>query len=823
MNISIKAALLAVTAIVPGMVFAQTAAPAPAADEAGTPDIIVTARKRSENLQDVPLAITAFGSEQIKEQRIERLADVAKLTPGLNFAPLFGAQNQLPIIRGAAQTLGALNVGVFLDGIYLSGKASVDLELNDLERIEVVKGPQSALYGRNTFAGAINYVTQRPRQEFGGSVEFTAGEQGLFKGSASITGPISDTLRFRVGGFYRTSDGWYTSAIDGGRVDFAKTYGGIATLEWQPAPELIVTLRGAYSNEDLGQPPSNVIRTNALPARPAGSPVGTVRNLLYAGQVPSIPRNGVLVNTLPITLAGTSASGNLIAGSGVGFYGQKQQTYRTSGTLEYDFGPATLTSSTAYFRRNADYTLDGDNTVCDQTAALPGFPAGGCTNFGFPFAPPIAAGTSNFALSSAKEDFTDVSQELRLASNGSGPVKWLMGVFYYNNKSNSLGRSFNPITTAARDAFGFPLITTTTESISWYGSYARTFADVFTVTGELRYEYERQAFRQRPTNPAVVPSLVNAPTNTGGLPCAGPFTAPGVCPTTVSSGAVFDFNRDFRFVTPRVILDWKFADNQMLYASVARGTKTGGFNTNLSIFLNQRTYEPEYTWNYEAGLKTRWLDGRLLLNLSGYITDWTDQQAACQNPASQIAGSSTQRTYTCNVASSKIAGLEFTTAMRFNDWFTLSGNYSYTKARYRAFVDDSLAAARATAGITAPYDFSGRALPYVPDHKFVISPAFSFPLGGDWKLDARGDVLWQSNSYVRADNLQSFGSRTIVDLRATVRNGNLSFQVFANNLLDDATPTAAVRFFDSVNFSVASPLVTGADRRQIGATVSYRF
>ena len=815
MKSSIALLLFATTALTPSLAVAQSG-PQTADEVEAEGEIIVTSRRREESLQDVPVAITAFGSAQIKDQRIERLSDVAKLTPGLNFAPLFGAQNQLPIIRGAAQTFGALNVGVFLDGIYLSGKAAVDLELNDLERIEVVKGPQSALYGRNTFAGAINYVTQRPRQELSGSAEITGGEHGLFKGVASISGPISDTLRFRVGGYYRSSDGWYTSAIDGGRVDFAKTYGGIATLEWQPVPELIVTLRGAYSNEDLGQPPSNVIRTNALPAQPAGSPAGTVRNLIYVGQVPAIPRNGVLVSTLPVSLAATAVSGALVSGSDIGRFGQRQETYRTSGTIEYDFGTATLTSSTAYFRRDTDYTLDGDNTICDQAA--------GCRNFGFPFVPPIAFGRSDFALSSAKEGSTDVSQEIRLTSNGGGPVKWLMGVFYYNNKSTSLGRSFAPITTAARDTFGFPLITTTTEAVSWYGSYARTFADVFTVTGELRYEYERQGFTQNPTNSAVVRSLVNPTTNAAGLPFVvlpTPANPAGV--TTASSGAVFDLNQDFRFVTPRVILDYKFGDDQLLYASVARGTKTGGFNTNLSIFLNQRTFQPEFTWNYEAGLKTRWLDGRLLLNLSGYITDWTDQQAACQNPVSAIGGSSTQRTYNCNVAASNISGLEFSTVMRFTDWFTLSGNYAYTKARYRAFVDDSLAAARATAGITTPYDFNGRGLPYVPDHKFVISPAFSFPLGSDWRLDARGDVSYQSKSFLRADNLQFFGDRTVVDLRATLRNGNFSFQVFANNLLDDDTPLAGVRFFDSVNFAVASPYVTGADRRQIGATIGYRF
>jgi iron complex outermembrane recepter protein len=376
-------------------------------------------------------------------------------------------------------------------------------------------------------------------------------------------------------------------------------------------------------------------------------------------------------------------------------------------------------------------------------------------------------------------------------------------VFYYNNKSTGLGRSLSPITAAARDTFGFPLITTTTKSFAVYGSYGYTFGQV-SLTGEMRYEYEKQGFRQKPTNPAVPPSVTN----------------PAVAPA-VASSAVFDLNQDFRFVTPRVILDWKFDDNAMLYASLARGEKTGGFNTNLNIAFAQRTYQPESTWNYEVGLKSTWLDGQLLFNLSGYITDWSDQQVACQNPVT-FGGSSTQRTYVCNVGKAKIAGLEATTVMKVTDWFTLSGNYAYTSAKYRAFVDDSLAAARTLAGLP-PLSFVGKSLPYVPAHKFVLSPAVSFPLGSDWRFDARSDLSWQSKSFVRADNLQSFGKRTVVDLRATVRNANWSVQVFATNLLDDDTSTAGVRFFDSVNFAVASPYVQGADRRQIGATIGYKF
>jgi iron complex outermembrane receptor protein len=334
-------------------------------------------------------------------------------------------------------------------------------------------------------------------------------------------------------------------------------------------------------------------------------------------------------------------------------------------------------------------------------------------------------------------------------------------------------------------------------------------SDQFSITGELRYEKEDQTFRQAPTNACFT----------------GTF-CPGITPLTPAAipaaARLFNLKADFDFVTPRLIVDYKPTDGMLVYASVARGVKTGGINTNLSIFDNQRLYNPENSWNYEVGLKSDLLDRRLRLNLAGYYTDWNDQQVACQNPVNAIAGSSTQRTYVCNVGQAEIYGLEAQATARISELFTLSGNYAYTHARYRSFVDDSLAAALVTAGLP-PLNFNGKRLPYVPDHKFTVSPQFDLPVAADYTLQLRADVTHQSRSYVRADNLQSFAPKTLVDLRVSVGNDRFGVQAFVNNLFDDATPVAAVRFFDSVNYSVASPLVTGADRRQFGVTLRAGF
>ena len=780
----VKSLLLGAVATLPLLAVPALAQNTPAATQVAmaadaAPEMIVTARKRSEKLQDVPISISAFDSDEIRSARIERLGDLAKLTPGLNFTPLFGAQNQLPIIRGAAQTFGALNVGIFLDGIYLSGKAAADLELNDLARIEVVKGPQSALYGRNTFAGAINYVTARPTEDFSGNIAGTIAEDGFYRLQGSLSGQVTTGIRMRIGGYYREFGGWYTSSVDGGAVDFTKSYGGIATLELAPSDALLVTVRGSYSNDDNGQPPSNVIRNNSFEGVPAGAPPSQRRNLLFIGRVPSIPQNGVTVNT------------RSVPGLPGGSFGDREEIYRVSGDIAYDFGGVSLTSITAYAKRNVDYTFDGDNTICDRAL--------GCPNFGFPFAPAIPFGKSDFALSSLEGSFRDISQEVRLASDNDSPLQWLVGAFYYTNRTIGIDRNIGMppalvITdyTANTAAYRFPRNQTDTKSIAGFGSINYQLTDKLGLTAELRYERETVNY-------------IQAPTRVG----------------TVGSTAVFDLDATFDFWTPRVILNYKPSDDVLLFASYARGAKTGGFNTNTNINADQRAYFPEYSNNFELGLKSDLMDRKLRFNMSAYYTDWMDQQAACQNPITS-GGTSTQRTYVCNVAASQIYGVEVDVVANISDWFSITGNYTWTHARYTKFVDDSLANTLILAGLP-PINFNGNSLPYVPDHKVVVSPRFNVPLGTDMTAELRADLVMQSETFVRADNLQSFAPFETVDLRATLRRGGISLQAYVNNLFDVTTPVAGVRFFDATNFSVASPYVTGANRRQFGATLGYRF
>lgn len=732
--------------------------------------VVVTARKREEQLQQAPQAITAFTSADIAKNRIERIGDVANLTTGLNFSPIFGSVVATPIIRGSAQTFGAPNVGVFLDGVYLTGKAAMDIHLADLERIEVVKGPQSALYGRNTFAGAINYVTRRPSFEPRASVSVTGGSDGLREGIASYSGPISDQFAFRIAGRWFEHDGFFESSLDGGKIDFEKTRGVAADFLYQPDSPLTVLFKLSYTDEDSGQPASQVVRANGLPrVTPIIPPsTGLGLNQTYVGALPGRPR-ALDVNTTRL--------------NELHEYGYREETTRFSVNLDYSFETMALTSITAWNRRDTEYQFDGDNTVCDRPS---------CPNFG----PPIAGGTSRFATSSEDGRIDDWSQEFRLTSIDEGPLQWLAGFYYYKSASDAIQRSLAPIGSQA--TFGFPRIQLDTRSAAVFGSVSWAFADRWRLGLEGRYESESQTFNQ-------------APTVTAGVP-----------PTSASL-AVFDLEQDFNFFTPRVVLDYRPDESSMYYVNAAKGVKAGGFNTNLRIFDDQRTYGEESQITFEVGAKHSFLDNRMQTNVALYTTRWDDQQIACQNPANLFPGAtSTQRTYVCNVGEARIKGLELDLAYRASEYVTLRGGWSWTDARYKSFVDDSLAATISQAGLP-PYQFRNRYLPYVPKNVFFGVLDVDVPLSGDMAFFTNFSLNRASKQFLRADNLAFIDARLLANLRFGIRTGPWTVSAFANNLFDDNSAITGVRFFDSVNFSVPAPLVTWSPPRQVGMTVRYDF
>lgn len=346
-------------------------------------EVVVTARKREEALQSVPLSIAAFTADTIEDAGLANVEDIATLTPGFTFAPLFGGGAATPVIRGQSTTIGEPNVGFFVDGVYQASRSLMDAILGDaIQRVEIVKGPQSALYGRNTFAGAVNIVTARPAKEMGGQVSASLGNYGMQELRGSVSGPLSDRTSFRLGATYSSSDGYFTNSLTGGDLDTRRTTIVAGSLESNPIDALNLRLRVAHEDTSDGDDPIVFPINNAAPANLAGPPFPPA-NQIYRGELAA-----------PTAFAVTPGHSD-------------RKVTQLSLSADWDVAGVTLTSITGY----NDLTFD---TAVDQD---------------------YSAVRARYVTSVA--DLEEISQELRVTSPGDGRFTWLAGAYYYGSETRT--------------------------------------------------------------------------------------------------------------------------------------------------------------------------------------------------------------------------------------------------------------------------------------------------------------------------------------------------------------------------------------------------
>lgn len=324
-----------------------TCTPAIAVDD--LPEVIVTARKVQERLVDVPMAITALSAEDIEEKGIRNLEDVAANTPGLTFSNLQGEQLPAPVIRGVApiSIFGENNVGIFIDGIFVSGRSGLNFNQIDMERIEVIKGPQAALYGRNSFSGAINYVTVKPTDDFEGKTEVTVGNDGKFRAAVAVGGPlIEGTLKGRVAVSYDKYDGAYDNQYVGigqgadiGGFDYQTAHG---SLVWTPNDFFKADLSLYVSRDDIANTPQHPVAANCEDRRVV-NPMLSSRLQNYCGTFEPVGRDGVIV--IPQAL------------------GEDRKLNRANLSLSWDLDAGTITSLTGYSALRNSFLIDGGRGV----------------------------------------------------------------------------------------------------------------------------------------------------------------------------------------------------------------------------------------------------------------------------------------------------------------------------------------------------------------------------------------------------------------------------------------------------------------------------
>ncbi|WP_332812880.1 TonB-dependent receptor [Sphingomonas sp.] len=777
-------------------VSAQGAAPdadPPAATPVGTPaeqtsdtggiaDIVVTAQKRAENIQDVPIAISAFSGETLEQANISSLEEVQGRTPGLVLNSFSPGQPEVAI-RGVGTKEDGAGASdstlVMVDGVYFATRTATNLDIFDLERLEVLRGPQGTLFGKNAIAGVINYVTRKPTLgEFELKVRQTVGNFGTFDTGAGVNVPIGDTVAARLSFSRRETDGYLTrvnvgtpaiplGTEDDDDIGYADRFAWRAAVKWEPsdATSLLLSLDGA--NDDFGTDNRE----------PVGS-AGPLHNCLCAS-------NPVAVN---VAIGGTSGKNGGVysyAGDTLGF--SKRDIFGAMAQLDHDFGFATLTVLGAYRDSTFKNVLDSAGLPPSPIVDLTG--AHGNPNIGL--TAPANLGFTFDTIDIVDETGEQLTGEVRLTSPSSQRLKWVVGLYAsHEDIDRTEGVGFPALSDASLvPSFGAANMFFTGKGIAGYGQASFDITDTLSVTGGARYSYEKKEIGVRNDVPGS-PNL---------LLLLRPFA--------LTKGE--DSWKNFSW---RISGQYRPTDDIMLYATVSTGFKSGGFTGTATTAETATTaFDPEEATNYEVGAKLDLFDRRLRLNTSAFYLDYSDLQVT---RFFQPVGSTFGEFITENAANAEIKGIEVEMTARPVEWLELGGTYSYLDAKYKDFFG--------TPDITGTGDFSGNRMRQAPTNVWSAYAQLSHELPSGDVLTANVSGRHQGKVYTNADNnpLDVVGSYTLGDAWMSWRtaNGKWELQAWVKNFTDEAYGTHTyTQRGNRIAFGTFGP------PRQYGLTVTFEY
>jgi iron complex outermembrane recepter protein len=795
----------------------------------GLEDIVVTARKRAENLQDVPVSVAALTGEQLQARGINSLSELAQYTPGLQYSQDFGRTGERPVIRGisALRTEAPQPVSIFVDGAYVKDGA-LSLLLDDAERVEVIKGPQSALYGRATYQGAINYISRAPTDDFSGQVRLTGASHQQFEAFATISGAlVPGVLRAKISAKHYEYGGEYTNTQTNNKIGNERTNALAATIDYTPTDAIKIRLQGNYAHDRDGlfaatartvptistsPPPTRITATNnTTNIVNGGTCNGRTLNIVGNNTTVGSPLFGLPDPAVPAT-ATNALNGwpcGAVSAPADGFVrrnetdlgdraGLSRKTARGVLTIDWDvFDDYRVTSQTAY-------TDVKSNVGADQSYN------------GTRFAPAFVGGTS--WLSYDEDKLSYISQEIRLTSPADKAFRYIVGAFFYDETTSGMTSGVlvnNPANPAA--PLPDPLrnkATPESRNLAGFAQAEYRFGDKLRLSGEVRYSEER--------------IKISAITSGVAVAAEGGFAiGEAVCfrlPGSTSCGA----QSKFKQWSPRATVDFKPTENIMIYAQAARGTKAGGFNTTPGLSAAQIVYRGENVWSYEAGVKSDFLDNRLRLNVAAFWNDISDLQlsniAEYRSPLRAVAGSnppvgqSTTVTVVNNVGKARTRGFEIEAMLKATDQITLSANYAFTDAK-------SIEGTEATNGTVygGNRSVAGFELPRSPRHSAAGSAELRLPIADDRaELTARADVTYQSRRYAEIQNLIWADSIVRINMSIGIETDKVSLQFWAKNLNNNDASLNGFRYLDPGTFRRTA--VDFLPRlRQIGTTFSYKF
>jgi outer membrane receptor protein involved in Fe transport len=754
-------------------------------------EIVVTTRRREENLQDVPIAVNAIGADFIERAGIRDLDNIAQLDPSLSVNEFFSQNDTRITIRGLTNTRGRSNVAFLVDGIDVTseplGNSGTPLLvnqrlLNDLERVEVVKGPQSALYGRAAFAGALNYITKDPTDEFEVIGTFDINDQDEYEVGGVLNLPIADNFAIRINGVTWEADGYYDNQVTGDGIGGGDGDGGAISFLYTPTDDLRIKLRTSYTEDNYD--PRAVAR---------------LTEGAETFDVPDIPGLNLDPTVDIITDIG-DADGLVVQASenprtGGDYSGTTTEIFRTSLIMEWQRDDWILSSFTGFTDATTDQMWDLDRQAEGRPDTI------------------LGHGEVN-----SSTDTKQFSQEFRIASNWDGPLQFTFGGFYWTEERDFDDDSIVAVcfvsALCARDglsgwqdiireveidnaAAGFDGIKSRADTDHWslYALASWDLTDKWRFTVENRYVNERfERTREKGASCAIFYSSKLLP-DAVVLDLMGDFSCANG-PEEVGS-VRSDFN------TPKFTLEFFPAEDVMMYASVAKAQKPGGISGGgapgpFAVEFESLFFDPEKLWAYELGTKTSWQGsfGALVLNGAAFYQDYTDKQITVRT---EVNGFLVGRT--ANASAASVGGLELEAQWATPvEGLTIGAGYTYLDAEYDDFTDLTTDERRIVAAggcaelvelggtLNCLVDLSGNQLELAPEHAFTGLVNLTLPLGSsglEWYGET--NAIWQDERYTTDNNEATLDSYWLVDARTGLLAGRWSATVYVDNVFDDDT------------------------------------
>lgn len=644
----------------------------------GEPEIVVTAQKRATNLQETAAAISVADGEALREQQVTSIEGLAQTLPSVNFGQTTG--NARIAIRGIGfdnTTVGNEGrVAYHVDGVYLSRPASVLAGFYDVERVEILRGPQGTLYGRNATGGAINVISRAPGKTMNGYFDATYGNYDLKKFEGAFGGPVSSVLSARFSFQAIDRDGYGRNLTNGRDVDDQSTIAVRGQLRFEPSDTFDLTLSGDYFYQD----------DHAYSFRYLGR--GSLTDLSSTPPLPGQQLTGIRAGgVVPANLRdSTSDSGP----------DNRRRFWGLAANARFDMGWAEFLSITGYRSSSFNVTSDLDVTSARLTVY------------------------DQFEYSD------QFSQELRLAGDYSRG-DWMIGGYYFDESIFggtripldlvvlSRAPTLPPLSFLRQGYYGVGLLDT--RAYALFGSARFELSDQFAVRLGARYSDETRKidevlkFDFATPFPPFVPQF--------------PPTPPGVRRQLEESFSSF---------TPSATLEYKPSEDLFLYATYAKGFKSGGFN----LGVIQPPFAPEKITDYEAGIRADWLNGRLRTNISAFYYDYTNLQVT------KIAGTVVTIE---NAANAVVRGIEAEIVVRPISRLRLDAAISLLDSEYRNY--STTDPARPALGVV---EISGNDLSQAPSYTINVNASYTLPTDvGDFTL--RGEGRWVDRVYFTQFNL----------------------------------------------------------------------